>query len=135
MKVQAESFHLNDHIIGFRPHTKLRVTLLNSINTLAVKRLREYKIYQCLRKTRWTKHFLWDECCFLMWLWLDKNWRWHWLQNSLNYPQITINTSIKSKHHVFKTLKVQGIFDQTNLNNKLIQNSFRLLRLQFETLN
>lgn len=35
----------------------------------------------------------------------------------------------------FKTLKVQGISDQTNLKNKLIQNSFRLLRLQFETLN
>jgi len=68
-----------------------------------------------------------------MWLWLDKNWRWHWLQNSLNYPQISINTSIKSKHHVFKTLKVQGISDQTNLNHKLIQNSFRLLMLQFET--
>ena len=31
MKVQAESFHLNGHIIGFRPHTKVRVTLQNSI--------------------------------------------------------------------------------------------------------
>ena len=92
-----------------------------------MKGLREYKIYHCLRKTRWTKHFLWRNVVSflcLMWLWLDKNWRWHWLQNSLNYPQITINTSIKSKHHVFKTLKVQGISDQTNLNNKLIQNSF-----------
>ena len=37
MKVQAESFHLNGHIIGFRPHTqKLELPHKTLSNTLAV---------------------------------------------------------------------------------------------------
>ena len=40
MKVQAESFHLNGHIIGFRPHTqKLESPYKPPSNTLAVKGL------------------------------------------------------------------------------------------------
>ena len=41
MKVQAESFHLNGHIIGFRPQTKkLESPYETPSNTLAVKRLK-----------------------------------------------------------------------------------------------
>ena len=44
MKVQAESFHLNGHIIGFRPQTqKLELPHKTLSNTLAVKGLREVK--------------------------------------------------------------------------------------------
>ena len=40
MKVQAESFHLNGHIIGFRPQTKkLESPYKTPSNTLAVKGL------------------------------------------------------------------------------------------------
>ena len=40
VKVQAESFHLNDHIIRFRPQTqKLESPYITSSNTLAVKGL------------------------------------------------------------------------------------------------
>ena len=40
MKVQAESFHLNGHIIGFRPQTqKLESPYKTLSNTLAVKGL------------------------------------------------------------------------------------------------
>ena len=40
MKVQAESFHLNGHIIGFRPQTqKLELPHKTLSNTLAVKGL------------------------------------------------------------------------------------------------
>ena len=42
----------------------------------------------------------------------------------MNYPQTTINTSSKSKHHVFTTPKVQGISDQTNLKHKLHTEQF-----------
>ena len=42
MKVQAESFHLNGHIIGFRPHTqKLELPHKTLSNTLAVKGLKK----------------------------------------------------------------------------------------------
>ena len=41
MKVQAESFHLNGHIIGFRPQTqKLETPYKTPSSTLAVKGLR-----------------------------------------------------------------------------------------------
>ena len=41
MKVQAESFHLNGHITGFRPHTqKLESPYQIQSNTLAVKGLK-----------------------------------------------------------------------------------------------
>ena len=40
MKVKAESFHLNGHIIGFRPQTqKLESPYKTPSNTLAVKGL------------------------------------------------------------------------------------------------
>ena len=40
MKVQAEGFHLNDHIIGFRPQTqKLESPYKTPSNTLAVEGL------------------------------------------------------------------------------------------------
>ena len=40
MKVQAESFHLNGHIIGFRPQTqKLESPYKTPSSTLAVKRI------------------------------------------------------------------------------------------------
>ena len=40
VKVQAESFHLNGHIIGFRPQTqKLESPYKTPLNTLAVKGL------------------------------------------------------------------------------------------------
>ena len=40
MNVQTESFHLNGHIIGFRPHTqKLESPYKTLSNTLAVKGL------------------------------------------------------------------------------------------------
>ena len=40
MKVQAESFHLNGHIIGFRPQTqKVELPYDTPSNTLAVKGL------------------------------------------------------------------------------------------------
>ena len=43
MKVQAEGFHLNGHIIGFRPQTqKLESPYKTPSNTLAVKGLTEY---------------------------------------------------------------------------------------------
>ena len=46
MKVQAESFHLNGHIIGFRSlDSKVRVTLQPPSNTLAVKGLRNRQGY------------------------------------------------------------------------------------------
>ena len=42
VKVQAESFHLNGHIIGFRPHTqKLESPNKTLSNTLAVKGLKK----------------------------------------------------------------------------------------------
>ena len=47
MKVQAESFHLNGHIIGFRPHTK--VTLQNSIKHSGnemVKRIQNLSLFE-----------------------------------------------------------------------------------------
>ena len=41
VKVQAESFHLNGHIIGFRPQTqKLESPYKTPSNTLAVKGLK-----------------------------------------------------------------------------------------------
>ena len=41
MKVKAESFHLNGHIIGFRPQTKKLDSLYKiPSNTLAVKGLK-----------------------------------------------------------------------------------------------
>ena len=41
MTVQAESFHLNGHIIGFRPQTqKLESSYKTPSNTLAVKGLK-----------------------------------------------------------------------------------------------
>ena len=41
MKVQAESFHVNGHIIGFRPQTqKLDSTYKTPSSSLAVKVLR-----------------------------------------------------------------------------------------------
>ena len=41
MKVQTESFHLNGHIIGFRPQTqKLELLHKTLLNTLAVKGLK-----------------------------------------------------------------------------------------------
>ena len=44
MKVQAESFHLNGHIIGFRPQTqKLESPYKTISSTLAVKRLKTFK--------------------------------------------------------------------------------------------
>ena len=44
MKVQAESIHLNGHIIGFRPHTKVRVTLQNSIKHSGTERGKRIQI-------------------------------------------------------------------------------------------
>ena len=42
MKVQAESFHLSGHIIGFRPQTqKVQLPHKTLSNTLAVKRVKE----------------------------------------------------------------------------------------------
>ena len=49
MKVQAESFHLNGHIIGFRSHTKVRVTLQNSIKhsgSERVKRIQNLSLFE-----------------------------------------------------------------------------------------
>ena len=49
MKVRAESFHLNGHIIGFRPHTKVRVTLQNSIKhsgSETVKRIQNLSMFE-----------------------------------------------------------------------------------------
>ena len=46
MIVQAESFHLNGHIIGFRPQTqKLKSPYKTSLNTLAVKGLDETELF------------------------------------------------------------------------------------------
>ena len=43
MKVKAESFHLNGHIIGFRPQTKtLESPYKTPSNTLAVKGLKVF---------------------------------------------------------------------------------------------
>ena len=45
MKVQAESFHLNGHIIGFHPQTqKLESPYKTPSNTLAVKGLKGFMI-------------------------------------------------------------------------------------------
>ena len=49
MKVQAKSFHLNGNIIGFRPHTKVRVTLQNSIKhsgSERVKRIQNLSLFE-----------------------------------------------------------------------------------------
>ena len=49
MKVQAKSFHLNANIIGFRPHTKVRVTLQNSIKhsgSERVKRIQNLSLFE-----------------------------------------------------------------------------------------
>ena len=49
MKVQAESFHLNGNIIGFRPHTKVRITLQNSIKhsgSERVKRIQNLSLFE-----------------------------------------------------------------------------------------
>ena len=46
MKVQAESFHLNGHTIGFRPQTqKLELPHKTLANTLAVKGLTLASVY------------------------------------------------------------------------------------------
>ena len=46
MKVQAESFHLNGHIIGFRPQTqKLESPYKTPSNILAVKALKLMSLY------------------------------------------------------------------------------------------
>ena len=51
MKVQAESFHLNGHIIGFHPQTqKSEWPYKTPSNTLAVKGLTQFS--QCLTETR-----------------------------------------------------------------------------------
>ena len=55
MKVQAESFHLNGHIIGFRPPTqKLESPYRTPSNTLAVKGLR--------RSFRWCQRIFPNMC-------------------------------------------------------------------------
>ena len=55
MKVQAESFHLNGHIAGFRPNTqKLESPYRPPSNTLAVKGIK-YTIYdwpECMELTK-----------------------------------------------------------------------------------
>ena len=49
MKVQAESFHLNGHIIGFRSQTqKLESPYKTPSNTLAVKGLMRWLFYRYL---------------------------------------------------------------------------------------
>ena len=46
VKAEAESFHLNGYIIGFRPlDSKVRVTLQPPSNTLAVKGLTNRQVY------------------------------------------------------------------------------------------
>ena len=55
MKEQAESFHLNGHIIGFRPQTqKLESPYKTLSNTLAVKGLR--------RSFRWCQRIFPNMC-------------------------------------------------------------------------
>ena len=55
VKVQAESFHLNGHIAGFRPNTqKLESPYRPPSNTLAVKGIK-YTIYdwpECMKLTK-----------------------------------------------------------------------------------
>ena len=61
MKVQAESFHLNGHIIGFRPQSqKLEPPYNSSIPTMAVKGLRALVLAkQYTRKdSLWTTLFV-----------------------------------------------------------------------------
>ena len=51
MKAQAESFHLNGHIIRFHPQTqKVESPYKTPSNTLAVKGLTQFS--QCLTETR-----------------------------------------------------------------------------------
>ena len=55
MKVQAESFHLNGHIIGFRPDSKVRVTLQNSIKHSGSERVKVHFVFgACSLAKIWT---------------------------------------------------------------------------------
>ena len=57
MKVEAESFYLNGHIIGFRPHIqKLESPYKTPSNTLAVKGLRKQSILYASMKTTWSRY-------------------------------------------------------------------------------
>ena len=55
MKVQAESFHLNGHSIGFRPQTQKLESLYKTLsNTLAVKGLKE-RLPKLVLSIEWLK--------------------------------------------------------------------------------
>ena len=63
MKVQAESFHLNGHIIGFRPQTqKLEPPYTAPPFTLAVKGLRAWALTKQYTRedSIWTTPFVTD---------------------------------------------------------------------------
>ena len=59
MKVQAEGFHLNGHIIGFRPQTQeLELPHKTLSNTLAVKGLNNLRHPTHIVFTEWTIQIL-----------------------------------------------------------------------------
>ena len=82
VKVQAESFHLNGHIIGFHPQTqKLESPYKTPSNTLAVKGL---KVTCPTRK--YTNPWRPDETFFELWMCLNSS---PWWSNPESYPQLT----------------------------------------------